>query len=223
MDFGKIKIEIWSDIVCPFCYLGKKKLNMVLEKIGALDKAEIIWHSYQLAPDFPRDRPMTSLEYLTVVRNYPAAHLEAMHEYLRDQGRLYGIDFRFDKALTFNTFDAHRLWRWSDKYKRSDETKEALFRAHFTEGIDLSQSENLLDVIQKAGLDRNEASVILGSDAYEQAVEMDRYQAMQLGIRGVPFFLVNDKMEISGAQDDRVFENVLLTALKTSQLFRFVN
>jgi predicted DsbA family dithiol-disulfide isomerase len=215
----KIKIEVWSDIICPFCYLGKRKLNQALGKLGLQDKAEIIWHSYQLDPEFPKNRSTSSLQYLKEKKNYSAEQIEAMHQYLTEQGKMYGIDFRFDKALTFNTYDVHRLWQWSKNSGRSDEFKEAVFLAYFTNGTDLSDNENLLNIIAGLGLGRSQAEAILKSDSYGQEIEMDKYQARQLGLRGVPYFLINDKTEISGAQDDKVFESVLSSSFRLLQLY----
>jgi len=223
MENEKLKIEVWSDIICPFCYLGKRKLNRALSRLGLQNNAEIIWHSYQLDPDFPRNQSISSLQYLMEKKHYSAGQIEGMHQYLTEQGKLYDIDFQFDKALTFNTYDAHRLWQWSKLSGKGNEFKEALFLAYFTTGIDLSDNENLLKIVSGLGLERSEAEKILNSDSYEQDIEMDKYQARQLGIRGVPYFLINNKTEISGAQDDRVFESVLTSAFRMAQLYGQLN
>jgi predicted DsbA family dithiol-disulfide isomerase len=223
MESEKLKIEVWSDIVCPFCYLGKRKLQQAVNKLGVSEIIEIIWHSFQLDPDFPVNTSISSTKYISEKKNIPAVQLHEMHRYLVSQGRSYGIDFQFEKALSFNTFDAHRLWQWTKKFNKSNEAKEAFFKAYFTNGIDLSQNINLLNVIESLGLDRAEAEEILNSHLYEQELEEDRYQARQLGIRGVPYFLINNKEVISGAQDDKVFENVLSSGIKTMQLYRLRN
>jgi predicted DsbA family dithiol-disulfide isomerase len=211
----KMKIEIWSDIVCPFCYLGKKKIEKAVRKLNLKTPPEFIWHSFQLDPYFPKDISISSSKYLSEKKRISEEQLDGIHQHLVSQGKLYGINFQFGKALTFNTYDAHRLWQWSKKYDKSYQVKDALFLAYFTDGIDLSDKENLLDVIAGTGLNKDEAAKILASDSYEREVEEDRYQASQLGIRGVPYFLINEKSVISGAQDDSVFENVLLAALTT--------
>jgi predicted DsbA family dithiol-disulfide isomerase len=223
MDSEKLKIEIWSDIVCPFCYLGKKKIQQAITKLGISEITEIIWHSFQLDPDFPVNYSISSTKYISEKKNIPAEQLQEMHRYLVGHGKSYGIDFQFGKALSFNTFDAHRLWQWTKKFNKSNEAKEALFKAYFTDGLDLSQNINLLNVIGSLGLDRAEAERILNSDSYEQELEEDRYQSRQLGIRGVPYFLINNKEVISGAQDDKVFEKSLASGIKTMQLYRLRN
>jgi predicted DsbA family dithiol-disulfide isomerase len=211
---NKIKIEIWSDVVCPFCFIGKKKMEQAITKLNAEDKTEIIWHSFQLDPDFPKDTSAPSTEYLSEKKGYPVEQIKGMYNQLTHQGAAYGIDFQFEKALSFNTIDVHRLIQWSKILNKSNELKEAFMLAYFTDGIDLSQQENMLKVVESLGLDTTKAKEILGNDAFAQDVEQDIYQSRQLGIRGVPYFLINEKEVISGAQNDSVFENVLTTALK---------
>lgn len=219
MGQEKMKIEIWSDIVCPFCYLGKKKLQRATDKLSVSEKPEIIWHSFQLAPDFPKKVSIPSTQYLAEKKNISPEQIQGIHQHLMDQGKSYGINFQFGKALSFNTFDAHRLWQWSKKLNKSDELKEAFFVAYFTDGKDLSIKENLLSVVEKTGLNRAEADTILNSDAFEQEFEEDIYQSRQLGIRGVPYFLINEKESIYGAQDDKVFDQNITSALKSMQLY----
>jgi predicted DsbA family dithiol-disulfide isomerase len=218
-----MKIEIWSDIVCPFCYLGKKKLERAIIKLNLKTYPEIVWHSFQLDPTFPKKTSIPSLQYLSEKKHIPIEQVHGMHKYLADQGNQYGINFQFDKALTFNTSDAHRLWQWSKELNKSKELKEALFSAYFTEGRDLSRHDNLLNVAVNSGLNRDEAEKILNSDSYEQELEEDKYQASQLGIRGVPYFLINEKAVISGAQDDKVFEHVLSAASMPVQIHPLKN
>jgi len=218
MKSEKIKVEIWSDIVCPFCYIGKKKLEQAIEKLNALDQVDIVWHSYQLDPDFPLGKSIPSSEYLSQRKGYPVNRIREIHQQLVNQGNLYNIDFQFEKALSFNTGDAHRLWQWSRLSDKQAELKEELMKAYFTDGTDLSDTENLLAVAGRVGLDPLEAEKILKGKLFEEEVQMDIYQARQLGIQGVPYFLINEKAVISGAQPDQVFENILIAALNQ---FRF--
>jgi len=214
MESEKVKIEIWSDIVCPFCLIGKKKLEQAISKLNAEDKVQIIWHSFQLDPNFPKNTSLPSIKNLSEKKGYPVEQINQMCAQLTHQGKGYGVDFQFDKALTFNTWDAHRLIQWSKISNKSNDLKEALMHAYFSEGIDLSIHENLLSVVQNVGLDIEKAKLVLKTDSYSEEVEQDIYRAQQLGIRGVPFFLINGKESISGAQSDEVFENVISSALK---------
>jgi predicted DsbA family dithiol-disulfide isomerase len=133
---------------------------------------------------------------------------------LSTQGKSYAIDFQFDKSLTFNTLDVHRLIQWAQSLGLSDELKEAFMIAYFSEGIDLSKEANLYTIIEKVGLNVDEAKTILQSDAYSKEVAEDINRSKTLGVRGVPFFLINEKESISGAQNDQVFENMIAAALK---------
>jgi len=214
MDTEKINIEIWSDVVCPFCFIGKKKMEQTISKLNAEDKVELIWHSFQLDPDFPKDTSVPSTKHLSEKKGYPVEQIRGMYNQLVNQGKEYGIDFRFDNALSFNTLDAHRLIQWSKTLNKSNELKGAFMLAYFTKGADLSKQQNILNIIEEINLDTAKAKEILNSNEYEQEVEQDIYQARQLGIRGVPYFLINEKEVISGAQNDSVFETILSAALK---------
>jgi predicted DsbA family dithiol-disulfide isomerase len=214
MNTQKVKIDVWSDVVCPFCYLGKNKLEQAVKKLNAQDKVEIEWHSFQLDSDFPMGQSVNSTEYLAQKKHIPTSQIKGIQDYLTMQGKNYGIDFQFEKSLTFNTFNAHRLLQWSKTLHRSNEMKAALMYAYFTEGADLSKNDVLLNVVAAQGLDVSKAKEILASNTYHDEVEKDLYEASKLGINGVPFFLINEKQVISGAQEDSVFESVISNALK---------
>jgi len=204
-----ITIEIWSDIVCPFCYVGKKKIQQVIEKLNIEDEVQIIWRSYQLDPDLPSEKAYPSLEYLMLKKNISAEQMQGMNEYLKQQGLQYGIDFQLDKSMVFNTFNAHRLLQWSKEFNKSSELKEAFMKAYFTDGIDLSNPDNLILAVGMVGLDTEKAKEIINSTSYSESVNDDIYQSKTINLRGVPHFLFNDKFFISGAQEDLVFENAI--------------
>jgi predicted DsbA family dithiol-disulfide isomerase len=206
----KISIGIWSDIVCPFCFIGKKKLEKAISKLNLSDQVEIEWHSFQLDPDFPKGESIPSSEYLAKRKNFPLEQINSIQKQLTASATPYGIDFQFDKSLSFNTMDVHRLWQWSKTMGKSSELKEALMLAYFTNGIDLSKEENVLKVVENCGLDRIEAQAIFRSDAFSNDVDEDICQASQIGVRGVPFFVINNQFAISGAQEDNVFESALM-------------
>lgn len=212
-----IKIEIWSDIVCPFCFVGKRKLEQAIKNQNAEDKVEIIWHSFQLDPDFPADNAYPSAQYLSERKGYPIDQVKDISNQLAENGKGYGIDFQFDKALIFNTFNAHRLIQWSKTENKSDALKEAMMVAYFTDGTNLTKEENLLAVAKSVGLSAEKAKSILASEEYSEEVRMDIYQAQQLSIRGVPYFLINEKTVISGAQADEVFENAIKAELSAAK------
>lgn len=213
-EMEKVKIEVWSDVVCPYCYLGKKKLEKAINKLNMEDQVEVIWRSYQLNPDFPMGKSAPSIDHLTESVGYSRTQVESMCNQLKEAGVAYGLDYRFDQAMTVNTFDLHRIIQWSKSLNKSNELGEDFMKSHFTEGKDLSVTETIIEVVAQAGLDTKKASQILSSDAYGSMVKEDIERAKKLGVRGVPFFLINEKVVISGAQDDQVFEKSLSRALK---------
>jgi predicted DsbA family dithiol-disulfide isomerase len=213
MNLDKVVVEIWSDVVCPFCLIGKKKMEHAITKYNAQDKVEVVWRSFQLDPDFPMGESLPSLNNLSERKGYPLDQVKAMSAQLAQNGRNYGIDFQFDKALTFNTLDVHRLIQWSKILNKSNELKEAFMIAYFTNGVDLSKTNNVLAVIDKLGLDKQKAQQILSSDAYTLEVHQDIAHSRQLGVRGVPYFLIDQKEAISVAQADAVFENAIKAAI----------
>ena len=211
----KVVVEVWSDVVCPFCYLGKKKLEQAIQKLGATGKVEIRWHSFQLDPDNPKGQSVPAATHLVENRGYDPQQLQRVQQNLQSSGSAYGIDFQFEKTYTFNTFDAHRIWQWSKSYGKENEMKEALMKAYFTEGKDLSKDNALLEIVASLGLDRHRAERVLATDEYAVAVLQDQKQARAIQIGGVPYFLIDGEMVISGAQGDEVFEQTLQQALNT--------
>jgi len=214
MQNKKIKIEIWSDIVCPFCFIGKKKMDLAIAKLKLEDQVDLTWRSFQLDPDFPLNTSISTNEYLVQRKGYPQEQVNQMTSQLKEQGKTYNIDFQFEKARSFNTLDAHKLIKYAKKEGKSNELKESLMLNYFTNGIDLSKKENLLHIINQMGLDIEKAKQVIETKAYQEEIENDIIKAKHLGIRGVPYFLINEKLTISGAQQDNVFENVLVTTLK---------
>lgn len=210
---NQIVIDIWSDVVCPFCYVGKKKLEKAIEELDATERVKVNWHSFQLDPQFPIGESMSTTEYLVERKGYQEDQVVIMQKQVTDLGKQYGINFQFDKAKSFNTGRVHRLIHWAKKEGKSNELKENLMLAYFTKGLNLNEESNILSVISETGLDATEAKEILTSNAFETEVKNDSIKAQQMGIRGVPFFLINGKEVISGAQQDLVFINTLKSAL----------
>ena len=192
---------------------GKEKARKAITKLNAEDKVEITWRSFQLDPTFPKNEAISSQEYLTKKRGYPVNQVIAMSSNLEQQGLNYGIELNFNAAQTFNTFDVHRLIHWSKTQGKASELKEALIKAYFTDGKNLSHNNEILQVVASVGLDKKEALKILESKKFTEEVQMDIYMAQQVGARGVPFFVFNNKLAISGAQDDKVFEDALSSLL----------
>ena len=194
-----MKIEIWSDVVCPWCYIGKRRLERALGQFEHADEVEIAWRSFQLNPDTPPGTAVPTPEYLAS-RFGPQA--KAMTGRVAELAAEEGLDFDFDAALTVNTLDAHRLLHLAADLGIGDAAKERLLRAHFTEGADLSDHQTLTRLLGEAGR----------GDADPERVRADIEQARRLGANGVPFFVIDRKYGISGAQPAETFLQALRTA-----------
>jgi len=204
-----VKIEIWSDVVCPWCYIGKRRLEHALGEFEHADEVEIAWRSFQLNPDTPAGTAVPTSEYL-VRRFGPQA--SQMTGRVAALGRDEGLDLDFDTSLTVNTLDAHRLLHLAADQGVGDAAKERLLRAHFTEGADLSDPETLVRLVGEAGVDTDRAREVLAGTEYVDAVRADIELAQAFGATGVPFFVIDRKYGISGAQPAEAFLQALRTA-----------
>lgn len=210
----KLSIEIWSDIVCPFCYIGKMKLEQTLRKLNALDKVEITWRSFQLDPYFPKNTSINSASHLSEKTAIPMERLFNMFMELKQTGQRYGIDLKLDQTPIFNTFDLHRLWQWSKTEMKGQQFKEEFLFQYFTNCVDFSVEENILKSIEKIGLDKTKAEEIIHSDEYTQAFNFDLERGRKFGVRGVPHFVINQRKSFVGAQEDELFEEMLKEELE---------
>jgi predicted DsbA family dithiol-disulfide isomerase len=204
-----VKIEIWSDVVCPWCYIGKRRLERALGEFEHADEVEIAWRSFQLNPDTPAGTAVPTSEYL-VQRFGPQA--SQMTGRVAALGRDEGLVLDFDSSLTVNTLDAHRLLHLAADLGVGDAAKERLLRAHFTEGADLSDHETLVRLAGEAGVDQVRAREVLAGTEYADAVRADIELAQAFGATGVPFFVIDRKYGISGAQPAEAFLQALRTA-----------
>jgi predicted DsbA family dithiol-disulfide isomerase len=204
-----MKIEIWSDVVCPWCYIGKRRLESALSQFEDADDVEIFWRSFQLNPEAPQGKGVPTLEYLSGRFGPQAAQ---MTEHVAEVAKGDGLDLDFSKSLTVNTFDAHRLLHLAADLGVGDAAKERMLRAHFTEGADLSSTDTLVALMQDVGADPEKTRQTLTSGEYGDAVRADIEEARSLGANGVPFFVIDRKYGISGAQPVETFLHALRTA-----------
>jgi len=204
-----MKIEIWSDVMCPFCYIGKHNFEEALEKLPFKNDVEVEWKSFQLDPTLNPSETKTTLEYFKEKKGIPEAQASQMVSQVTQMGQMAGIDFNFEKALITNTFPAHRLIHLAKKHNLSSEVEEALFEAHFIDGENVGSVDLLVSIAEKLGIDKEEAQKVLGSDTLDQEVNQDIADAQNNGITGVPFFVLNGKYAVSGAQPVETFVNAL--------------
>ena len=205
-----MQVEIWSDVVCPWCAIGKRRFETALAGFEHRDEVEVRYRSFELDPTTPRTVEGNATQRLADKYGVPLAQAEAMQQRVIDQAATEGLDFRFDIAHPGNTVDAHRLLHLAFDRGRQAELKERLLLAYFTEGERIGEVDTLVRLAGSAGLDESEARSVLESDKYLAEVREDQATASALGISGVPFFVLDRKFGVSGAQP----AEVLLGALR---------
>lgn len=204
-----MKIDIFSDVACPWCYIGKRRFENALAAFPQKDQVEITWHSYQLDPTAPKTSDMTLNELLAKKYGMSMQQAAAANNRVTTLAAELGLDYRMDKARPANTFDAHRLIQLAGERGLQDEVEERFFRAYFSEGEALGDPETLVRLVSEVGIDPEEARAVLAGNDYADAVREDIQEAREIGIQGVPFFILDEKYGISGAQPTELFEQAL--------------
>lgn len=219
-----MKIEIWSDIVCPFCYIGKKRLEQALASFPHYNEVEIIWKSYQLHPQFPQDTTgIPAVEYIKNAKGLTKEETLGMMQQVQSIGKSLAIDFDFEKSLIVNTLNAHRLIHFAQEIGLGNVLKERLFKAHFSEGADVNDTNTLVNLAVEVGMDNKEVDEMLHSDRFTYEVTQDIQEGVNLGLRGVPFFVFNKKFGIAGAQPLEMFEQTLRQAYDDAKTVIIMN
>jgi predicted DsbA family dithiol-disulfide isomerase len=212
-----MKIEIYSDLICPWCYIGNRRMQAALKLLGKEFTPKIVWRPFQLNPDMPIEG-MNRKTYRTKKFGSWERSL-VMDAEVAATGKGLGIEFNYDKVLmTPNTLAGHRLLWWAEQQNRQDHLAEALFRAYFTEGRDVGRHDVLAEIAAEVGLSQAEAIVFLDSDEGKKEVEEEALKGLKLGLQGVPFFVVNDLPAFSGAQMPRTFLEVFQQARARQRL-----
>ena len=208
----KLRVDIWSDIACPWCYIGKRRLEAALEQFAQRDDVEIVWRAFELDPSAPRLLASSGSYAERLAKKYGSnvAQAESRLTQMTGVAAADGLDFRFDKIRPGNTFDAHRLIHLAHERGAQDAVKERFLHAYMTEGAPIGDPETLSRLAREAGLDAEEVTAVLATDQYAREVRADEEEASTLGISGVPFFVVGGRYAVSGAQP----AEVLLGALK---------
>lgn len=204
-----MKVEIWSDVVCPFCYIGKRKFENALKGFAHRDDVEVLWHSFELTPNFQPIPGESIHESLAKKKGVSAAEGRKMNDYMTNAAKEVGLHYDFDRAIPANTFLAHQLIHLGAHHGRQDATKERLFAAYYTEGQNIGDLDTLVKLGTEVGLDAAEIRQALTAGTYAEAVRLDEYHAQQINVRGVPFFVFEDKYAVSGAQPTELFAEVL--------------
>ncbi|PZR28203.1 MAG: disulfide bond formation protein DsbA [Citrobacter freundii] len=209
-----MKIEIWSDVMCPFCYIGKRHFEKALEAFPGKDDIEVEWKSFQLNPDMETEPGKHINEYLAEKKGWTIEQAKQANEYVTGMAAAAGLQYDMDRAVVANSFDAHRMIQLAKQTGAGDAMEENLFRAYFTEGKNIADHATLIDLAGRAGVDKTRAAEVLNGKDLADAVEKDIYEAQQISVRGVPFFVLNDRYAVSGAQPVEAFAGALETAWK---------
>jgi len=204
-----MKVEIWSDVMCPFCYIGKRRFEEALALFPQADEVQITWKSFQLNPDMVTDPSISIHQYLADIKGWQLDYARQLNQQVTEMAAGVGLHYDFDRAVVANSFDAHRLLQLAKQHGLGDAAEEALFKAYFTEGKNIADRGTLTELGVAIGLDANEMKQVLSTNAYADAVKHDIDEAQQLGIRGVPFFVFDEKYAVSGAQPVEVFLETL--------------
>ena len=212
-----MKVEIWSDIVCPFCYIGKRKFETALADFAGKDKVEIEWKSFQLDPEMDNKEGLNVHEYLGKRKGGTPADGKRMNDSMTAAAAEVGLQYDFDNGIINNTINAHRLLHWAKEEGLQNELKERIFKAYYTEGIDTADIAELVRLAKETGLDPVQARKVLEENLYVKEVLQDQQEAAELGVQGVPFYVFNRKYAVSGAQPSEVFAQVLNKVLKEEQ------
>jgi predicted DsbA family dithiol-disulfide isomerase len=212
MSSEKIKVEIWSDVMCPFCYIGKRKFETALAQFKDKDKVEIVWKSFQLNADLKTDPSKNTIQHLAESKGWTMEYTNSTVQYVMEMAEGVGLHYDFNKAVVANSFDAHRLIQFAKSKDKGDAAEERLFKAYFTEGKNTADHTVLLQLGKEIGLEETELKQVLDSDAFAKEVKNDIQEAEKIGVSGVPFFVFNRKYAVSGAQDPEVFLKSLIKA-----------
>jgi len=205
-----IKIDIWSDIACPWCYIGKRHFEAGVAALGEdAPEIEVEYHSFELAPDTPVDFEGSEIDFLAKHKGMPAERVQQMLQHVTGVAANAGLDYDFDALQHTKTLKAHELLHFAKSEGRQLELAERLFKAYFTEGRHVGRVDELVALAADAGLDADAAREALESGRFADAVQADIAQAGAYGINGVPFFVIDGKYGVSGAQPAEVFGQVL--------------
>ena len=213
-----MKVEIWSDVMCPFCYIGKRKFENALSKFPYKDKIEVIWKSFQLDPTTITNPKLNTIDYLAEKKGWSKHQAQETTDYVTNMARQVGLEFNFDKAVVANSLDAHRLLHLAKKYGKQNEVEEKLFRAYFTDGKNTADHFTLLQIGKELNIEEAEIMDVLNNHAYSDEIQQDIIEGQKNGVRGVPFFLLDGKYVISGAQESEIFLQALMKSHSEFQI-----
>lgn len=208
-----MEVKIWSDVRCPFCYIGKRKFEAALEQFQHKDEVKITWKSFQLDPTLETRTDINTIDYFVETKGVSKEQARQMLGGATQMAKGVGLDFHLEKSVLANSFKAHKVIQMAKSKDLGNEIEEALFKAHFEESKNIDDPEVLVQTASSVGLNGTEVREMLNSDAFEYEVKQDEMEARNIGVRGVPFFVFNDRYAVSGAQPTEVFLQTLEKAM----------
>ncbi|WP_159940277.1 MULTISPECIES: DsbA family oxidoreductase [unclassified Nocardiopsis] len=204
-----MQVEVWFDVVCPWCYIGKRRLERALERFGHAEGVRVLWRGFQLDPAFPQGRSQPVYDALARKMGATREQVRAMTEQVMRVAAQEGLEYDFANGVMINTFDVHRVLRLAGERGLGGRAHEAFLRAQLVEARDLSRAEAVVEVAVGAGLEAGQVRAVLEGDGYAQDVREDMATAQQLGVSGVPFFVLDRSFGLSGAQPVEVLVSAL--------------
>ena len=204
-----LTVEIWSDVVCPWCYIGKRRFEAAMASFEHADEVTVLWRSFELDQEAPKEPEGTAAERLAAKYGMSVERARTLHAEMTERAAGEGLEFRFDLARGGNTFDAHRLIHLAATYGHQAAAQERLMRAYFTEGEPIADKDTLIRLLAEVGVDAEEARDVLETERFASDVREDEMLAAQLGIQGVPFFVLDRRLGVSGAQPPEVLVQAL--------------
>ena len=202
---SKMQVEIWSDVMCPFCYIGKRKFEAALSQFVHKENIEVIWKSYMLNPEMKTDTNKNSIVALAEHKGISIEESKEMHNYVVEMATNVGLKYNMDKTISANSFNAHRLTHYAKSQGKQLEIEEKLFEAYFILGKNIDDTNTLIGLGESVGLSKETLAKVIKGNDYAEDVRQDVYEAQQVGVRGVPFFVFDRKYAVSGAQESAVF------------------
>ena len=212
----RIRVDIFSDIACPWCFIGKRRFEQALADFPHRDEVQVTWHSYQLDPTLPEHYDGSELDYLATVKRMDPAQVRQMLDQVTAIAANEGLHYDFDRLVVANSFAAHELLHLAKHHGVADTVKESLLSAHFEHGADIGDRDVLVRLGAAAGLDADEINDSLEMRRFRKPVQDDIQAARSLGIQGVPFFVIENKWGVSGAQPAELFTQALEQAWRES-------
>lgn len=202
---NKMKVEIWSDVMCPFCYIGKRNFETALEDFPNKDFIEVVWKSYQLDPTIPEVAKESYHDYLVERKGMSPAQVKGSLDNVTQSAKQVGLEYNFDQSVMVNSLSAHKLIQYAKTKDLGGEAEERLFRAFFTEGKNIADLATLTKLGKEIGLDETALQTAFTDTKYSDLVKQDYQEAQQVGVQGVPFFVLDRKYAVSGAQPAQAF------------------